>query len=62
MFKFEGCYHGHFYSLLSRAVSCLSTFNLPYSAGVPEEFVAIAVEKLAAIEEAYAAIAKQRGH
>jgi len=29
--------------------------------GVPEEFVTIAVEKLAAIEEAYAAIAKQRG-
>ena len=29
--------------------------------GVPEEFVTIAVEKLAAIDEAYAAIAKQRG-
>ena len=29
--------------------------------GVPEEFVTIAVEKLAAIEEAYAAIAKERG-
>jgi DnaJ like chaperone protein len=29
--------------------------------GVPEEFVTIAIEKLAAIEEAYAAIAKQRG-
>jgi DnaJ like chaperone protein len=29
--------------------------------GVPEEFVTIAVEKLAAIEEAYATIAKQRG-
>ena len=29
--------------------------------GVPEEFVTIAVEKLAAIEAAYAAIAKQRG-
>jgi DnaJ like chaperone protein len=29
--------------------------------GVPEEFVAIAVEKLATIDEAYAAIAKKRG-
>ncbi len=37
--KFEGCYHGHVDSLLSRAGSGLATFNLPDSAGVLEEFV-----------------------
>ncbi len=37
--KFEGCYHGHNDSLLAKAGSGLATFNLPDSAGVPEEFV-----------------------
>jgi glutamate-1-semialdehyde 2,1-aminomutase len=37
--KFEGGYHGHVDSLLARAGSGLATFNLPDSAGVPEEFV-----------------------
>ncbi|MFQ5778054.1 MAG: glutamate-1-semialdehyde 2,1-aminomutase [Terriglobia bacterium] len=37
--KFEGCYHGHADSLLAKAGSGVATFNLPDSAGVPEEFV-----------------------
>jgi len=37
--KFEGGYHGHVDALLARAGSGLATFNLPDSAGVPEEFV-----------------------
>ena len=37
--KFEGCYHGHNDSLLAKAGSGVATFNLPDSAGVPEEFV-----------------------
>ena len=37
--KFDGGYHGHADSLLARAGSGLATFNLPDSAGVPEEFV-----------------------
>jgi len=39
MVKFDGGYHGHADSLLARAGSGLATFNLPDSAGVPEEFV-----------------------
>jgi DnaJ like chaperone protein len=49
---------------LERRYRALLADNQPdklVARGVPEEFVAIAVEKLAAIEEAYAAIAKQRG-
>jgi DnaJ like chaperone protein len=49
---------------LERRYRALLTDNQPdklIARGVPEEFVTIAVEKLAAIEEAYAAIAKQRG-
>ena len=41
--KFEGCYHGHADSLLAKAGSGLATFNLPDSAGVPEEFVRFTV-------------------
>lgn len=37
--KFEGGYHGHADSLLAKAGSGVATFNLPDSAGVPEEFV-----------------------
>ncbi len=59
--KFEGCYHGHVDALLVKAGSGVATLGIPGSAGVPEEFVAIAVEKLAAVEDAYAAIAKERG-
>lgn len=34
--KFEGCYHGHSDSLLSKAGSGVATFGLPDSPGVPE--------------------------
>lgn len=34
--KFEGCYHGHFDSLLVKAGSGLATFGTSSSAGVPE--------------------------
>jgi DnaJ like chaperone protein len=49
---------------LERRYRALLTDNQPdklIARGVPEEFVTIAVEKLAAIEEAYATITKQRG-
>lgn len=37
--KFEGCYHGHFDSLLVKAGSGLATFGSSSSAGVPQSFV-----------------------
>ena len=48
---------------LERRYRALLADNQPdklIARGIPEEFVTIAVEKLAAIEEAYAAIAKER--
>ena len=36
--KFEGCYHGHHDSLLTSAGSGVATFDLPDSAGVPENY------------------------
>ena len=36
--KFEGCYHGHYDSLLVKAGSGLATFGTSSSAGVPEVF------------------------
>lgn len=36
--KFEGCYHGHYDSLLVKAGSGLATFGTSSSAGVPEAF------------------------
>ena len=35
--KFDGCYHGHVDSLLIKAGSGISTFNLPDSPGIPKE-------------------------
>ncbi len=35
--KFEGCYHGHYDSLLVSAGSGVATFGLPGTAGIPEE-------------------------
>ncbi|MCE5212701.1 MAG: glutamate-1-semialdehyde 2,1-aminomutase [Deltaproteobacteria bacterium] len=35
--KFDGCYHGHSDSLLTKAGSGLATFGIPDSPGVPEE-------------------------
>jgi len=37
--KFEGCYHGHTDSLLTRAGSGATTLGIPDSPGVPAEFV-----------------------
>lgn len=37
--KFAGCYHGHNDSLLAKAGSGALTFNLPDSAGIPQDFV-----------------------
>lgn len=36
--KFDGCYHGHFDSLLVKAGSGLATFGVSSSAGIPESF------------------------
>lgn len=36
--KFEGCYHGHGDSLLVKAGSGATTFGIPDSLGVPEDF------------------------
>jgi glutamate-1-semialdehyde 2,1-aminomutase len=56
--KFEGCYHGHADSLLAKAGSGVATFNLPDSAGVPEEFVRFTVtlpfNELQAVEQIFA--------
>jgi glutamate-1-semialdehyde 2,1-aminomutase len=56
--KFEGCYHGHADSLLAKAGSGVATFNLPDSAGVPEEFVRFTLNlpfnDLAAVENLFA--------
>src|SRR5438876_12242031 len=36
--KFEGCYHGHHDSLLTSAGSGVATFDLPDSAGIPDNY------------------------
>jgi glutamate-1-semialdehyde 2,1-aminomutase len=36
--KYEGCYHGHYDSLLVKAGSGLATFGTPDSAGIPADF------------------------
>ena len=36
--KFEGCYHGHVDSLLVKAGSGATTFGIPDSLGIPEDF------------------------
>ncbi len=41
--KFDGGYHGHVDSLLVKAGSGSATFNVPDSAGVPEEITALTV-------------------
>jgi glutamate-1-semialdehyde 2,1-aminomutase len=52
--KFEGCYHGHHDSLLTSAGSGVATFDLPDSAGVPENYsrntISIAYNSLQALE------------
>ncbi len=41
--KFDGCYHGHFDSLLVNAGSGLATFGTSSSAGVPEALAALTI-------------------
>ena len=52
--KFEGCYHGHHDSLLTAAGSGVATFDLPDSAGVPENYsrntISVAYNDLTGIE------------
>ena len=52
--KFEGCYHGHHDSLLTSAGSGVATFDLPDSAGVPENYtrntISIAYNSLEVLE------------
>lgn len=56
--KFDGCYHGHFDSLLVNAGSGLATFGTSSSAGVPEALAALTIivplNDEAALEEAFA--------
>jgi len=60
--KFDGCYHGHAYSLLVKAGSGLATFGVPTSPGVPADF---AKHTLTAIyndlEDAKAIVAANKG-
>ncbi len=56
--KFDGCYHGHFDSLLVNAGSGLATFGTSSSAGVPEALaqltIVIPLNDEAALEAAFA--------
>lgn len=56
--KFDGCYHGHFDSLLVNAGSGLATFGTSSSAGVPEALAALTIvvplNDLAALDAAFA--------
>lgn len=53
--KFEGCYHGHFDSLLVKAGSGAATFGTPSSAGVNQSFahdtIALPFNNIEKIEE-----------
>lgn len=55
--KFEGCYHGHFDSMLVKAGSGLVTFGTSSSEGVPasqiSDTVVLPLNNLAAVEEAF---------
>src|SRR5579864_1226557 len=57
--KFEGCYHGHADSFLSRAGSGLATLGIASSPGVPEAIAALTLNApyndLAAVEKLFAA-------
>ncbi len=54
--KFEGCYHGHFDSLLVKAGSGAATFGVPSSSGVNKSFaqdtLALPFNNIEAVEEA----------
>ena len=55
--KFDGCYHGHFDSLLVNAGSGLATFGTSSSAGVPEALaqltIVVPLNDEAALESAF---------
>src|ERR1700688_890186 len=57
--KFEGCYHGHGDSFLSKAGSGLATFGIAASPGVPQATAALTLDApyndLAAVERIFAA-------
>jgi glutamate-1-semialdehyde 2,1-aminomutase len=55
--KFEGCFHGHAYSVLVKAGSGLVTFGNTSSAGIPQSFVnetlVVSLDSEAAVEQAF---------
>jgi glutamate-1-semialdehyde 2,1-aminomutase len=57
--KFEGCYHGHSDSFLSKAGSGLATFGIAASPGVPQAVAALTLDApyndLAAVERIFQA-------
>ena len=57
--KFDGCYHGHFDSLLVKAGSGLATFGVSSSAGIPQSFanetIVVPLNDLAVLEETFEA-------
>jgi glutamate-1-semialdehyde 2,1-aminomutase len=57
--KFEGCYHGHSDSFLSKAGSGLATFGIAASPGVPQAVAALTLDApyndLAAVEQIFQA-------
>ncbi len=61
--KFEGCYHGHFDSLLVKAGSGSATFGVPSSSGVNKSFardtIALPFNNIGRVE---AAIAKEKNN
>ncbi len=57
--KFDGCYHGHFDSLLVKAGSGLATFGVSSSAGIPQAFanetIVLPLDDLEALENTFKA-------
>ncbi len=55
--KFEGCYHGHYDSLLVSAGSGVATFGIPGTPGIPEEVAKLTLvlpyNNLEAVREAF---------
>lgn len=56
--KFDGCYHGHYDSLLVSAGSGVATFGIPGTPGVPEEIakntIVVSFNSEEAVKEAFA--------
>ncbi|HIP42336.1 MAG TPA: glutamate-1-semialdehyde-2,1-aminomutase [Aquifex aeolicus] len=55
--KFEGCYHGHYDSLLVSAGSGVATFGIPGTPGIPEEIAKLTIvlpyNNVEALEKAF---------